>query len=264
MRRRLVPLVFVLAVLALGAWSGSAGAIICPVPTTRASTPCCGPPVAAPDVVPGCCQTPCCQTSCCGPSTCCGAGGAQTACPIIAITIGASPDPSVAGQKVTITGRLLNGGAGKTVDLWQKLPGQSRFTRVAQATTNSSGDYTIVRRAGTVQTNTSWYATTSSATSATVFQRVSAQVKLVSWAVAGGLVRLNGRVSPSHRGERLALQRRTANGWRTIGSTVIGRLSKFTLRHHFANKGSVVLRALFAGDARNMQSASVPVRLSVR
>jgi hypothetical protein len=129
---------------------------------------------------------------------------------------------------------------------------------------NATGDYTIVRSAGTVQTNTSWYATSATATSATVVQRVRAQVKLVSWSVAGALARLNGVVSPSHRGERVALQQRTAKGWRTIGSTVIGRLSKFTLRHRFAHKGNVALRAAFAGDARNAQSMSAPVRLSVR
>src|SRR5947209_3724596 len=130
MRRRLVPLVFVVTILALGAWTGSAGAIICPA-AAGASTPCCGPPTAAVDVVPGCCQTPCCQTSCCTPSTCCG-GAQPAACPVISITIASGPDPSVAGQKVTIAGRLLNGGAGKTVDLWQRLPGQTSFTRVAQ------------------------------------------------------------------------------------------------------------------------------------
>jgi hypothetical protein len=182
----------------------------------------------------------------------------------VQLTIFSSPDPSVAGRKVTVTGRVLSGGSGKRVELWQKLPGQSKFTRVAQTTTNASGDYTIVRSAGTVQMNASWYATSAGATSATLVQRVRAQVKLLSWGVAGALAKLNGVVSPSHRGERMALQQRTAKGWRTVGSTVIGRLSKFTLRHRFAHKGKVVLRALFGGDTRNTQSASKSLRLFVR
>jgi hypothetical protein len=96
-----------------------------------------------------------------------------------------------------------------------------------------------------------------------VVQRVSAQVKLVTWSVRGTLVKLNGRVSPSHRGERISLQRRTTNGWRTVATTVIGRLSRFTVRHRFPHKGRLTLRAVFAGDARNVGSASAPVRLFV-
>jgi hypothetical protein len=257
MRRRLVPLLSVLAILALGAWSGSASAIVCPASAASArigEPPCCGPPIAAPDPAPGCC-----------PSACCASGGIEPACPVTQLSIASSPNPSIAGQKVTISGRLLSGSSGTTVSLWQKLPGQSTFTRVAQTTTNPAGDYSIVRGAGTVLTNTTWYASTgaSSGTSPAVVQRVSAQVKLVTWSVRGTLVKLNGRVSPSHRGERISLQRRTTNGWRTVATTVIGRLSRFTVRHRFPHKGRLTLRAVFAGDARNVGSASAPVRLFV-
>jgi hypothetical protein len=182
------------------------------------------------------------------------------------LSIASNPNPSVDGQKVTISGRLLGGSSGTTVSLWQKLPGQATFTRVAQTTTNSTGNYSIVRGAGMVQMNTTWYTSTGTggATSRKLPQRVDAQVKLVTWTVANRLLKLKGHVSPSHRGERIALQRRTANGWQTIATTVIGRLSRFTVRHRFAHKGSVTLRAVFAGDARNVQSASAPVRILVR
>jgi hypothetical protein len=217
-------------------------------------------------VTPQCCPSAaqCCPSSCCA-SSCCASGNVQQACPVTQLSISSSPNPSVAGQKVTISGRLLSGSSGTTVSLWQKLPGQSTFTRVAQTTTNAAGDYSIVRGAGTVLMNTTWYASTgtSSGTSPAVAQRVSAQVKLVRWSVKGTLVKLNGHVSPSHRGERIALQRRTTHGWRTIATTVIGRLSRFTVRHRFPHKGKVTLRAVFAGDARNVGSASAPVRLFV-
>lgn len=254
MHRRLVPLVLVLTFLALGAWSGSAGAIVvCPQTGT-----CCGPPTPAHDAA-----APCCTTTCCGSSTCCAAGDVEPACPATRLTISTSPDPSVAGQSVTISGRLTGGASGTSVSLWQKLAGQSSFRNVAQTTTNASGDYTFARGAGTVQKDTSWYTTASGARSATQLQRVSAQVKLVTWTVAGGLVKLHGHVAPSHRGEAIALQRHTAKGWRTIARTVIGRLSRFTLLHRFAHKGNVQLRALFGGDSSNTRSASAPLRLLV-
>lgn len=265
MHRRLVPLLTVLAVLALGAWSGSASAIVCPASPRASVPPCCGPPIEAADATPGCCPATCCPA---GGSTspCCASGTAQPGCPVSQLSIASNPNPSVDGQKVTISGRLLGGSSGTTVSLWQKLPGQATFTRVAQTTTNSTGNYSIVRGAGMVQMNTTWYTSTGTggATSRKLPQRVDAQVKLVTWTVANRLLKLKGHVSPSHRGERIALQRRTANGWQTIATTVIGRLSRFTVRHRFAHKGSVTLRAVFAGDARNVQSASAPVRILVR
>jgi hypothetical protein len=252
MHRRLVPLLPALVFLGLSALPGSAGAAICPVPARVAQT-CCGPPTAAVDVAPGCCPTACCTSA-----------AVEAACPVRSLTISSSPDPSVEGRTVTISGRLFGSSSPSTVSLWQKLPGQSGFTRIAQTTTSSAGDYTFVRGADKVLTNSTWYTTASGATSPMLRQRVSARIKLVTWTVAGTLVKVNGGVSPSHRGERLALQHRTAKGWQTIATTVIGRLSKFTVRHRFARKGKVVLRILFAGDARNVRSFSKPVRISVR
>jgi hypothetical protein len=249
MHRRLVPWLSVLAFLALSAVPSSAGGIVCPVPA-RAVTPCCGPPVAAGDAAPGCC-----------PSSCCAASDLAFPCPASRLTISSSPNPSLDGRPFTITGRLIGGSSGTTVALWQKLPGQSAFTRVAHTTTDAGGDYKIVR---SVPTNVSWYASSGTARSGTVLQRVRAQVKLVSWRIVGGLLTLNGRVSPSHRGERISFQKHTASGWRTIATAGIGRLSKFTVRHRFAHKGKVVLRVLFGGDARNMQSASAPLRLTIQ
>jgi hypothetical protein len=163
---------------------------------------------------------------------------------------------------VTISGLLTGGSAGATVYLWQKLPGQASFQRVAQTTTNAAGDYTIVRSSGVMTTNASWYTTSSGATSATWGQRVSAQVKLLTWVIAGARVKLSGRVSPSHAGERITLQRRTGSGWRTIAGSVIGP-SRFTVRHRFAHGGNVLLRAVFGGDARNARAVSAPLKIFV-
>jgi hypothetical protein len=250
MQRRRVPLLPVLVLLGLSALPSSAGGIVCPV-STRAAIPCCAPPTAATDAVPGCC-----------PTACCASADIAIACPVSRLTIVSNPDPSTAGQPVTISGHLSGSGAGTTALLWQKLSGQSGFTRVAQTTTNAAGDYTIVRGAGAMLTNSTWYTTASSATSPMLLQRVRAQIK-IEGAWLGGVLILGGSVTPSHRGEHIALQRRTNTGWRTIASAVIRHLSRFTVSHRFAHKGKVVLRVMFAGDARNVQSFSKSVRVSV-
>ncbi len=171
MRRLLVALVLVLTFLALGAWSGSAGAIVCPEASDNA--PCCGP--VTPNSGP---PSGCCPASCCGSAACCGGGAAEPACPAVQLTISSSPDPSVAGRRVTHLRRLAGASSGTAVDLWQELPGQSSFHRVAQTTTDSSGGYTFVRGAGVVQTNASWYTTSGGATSRTLVQQVGAVVQL--------------------------------------------------------------------------------------
>jgi hypothetical protein len=210
-----------------------------------------------------CCPPLCCAPGCCG-TICCGAGGLQPACPVEQLTISSSPDPSAEGQKVTISGKLTNASAHAVVYLWQQPIGQSSFRRVAQTTTDASGDYTFVLGAGVVETNGSWYASTTGATSSTVFQRVGADVRFVTWVVAGALLTLNGHVSPSHPGERIWLQRYTpAKRWDTVASSLIGRLSGFTVRHRFARSGSVLLRAVFGGDTRNIRSTSPPLRIFV-
>jgi hypothetical protein len=165
---------------------------------------------------------------------------------------------------VTISGQLTNGSTQATVYLWQKLGAQSSFTRIAQTTTNPAGDYTFVRGAGVVQTNASWYTSTTGATSATLVQGVSAKVKFVKWVVDGTLAELNGRVSPSHQSEHILLQRyTTTKRWETVATPGIGLMSTFTVRHRFAHSGSVLLRAVFAGDARNIRSTSAPLRIAL-
>lgn len=166
---------------------------------------------------------------------------------------------------MTISGKVTSASTPAAVYLWQQLVGQSSFTRVAQTTTDASGDYTFVRGAGVVQSNGSWYTSTAGATSPAVLQHVGANVRFVSWVVAGALVKLTGHVSPSHPGERIFLQRYTpGKRWDTVASSLIGPVSRFTVRHRFAHRGSVLLRAVFGGDARNIRSTSAPLRIFVR
>jgi len=256
MRRSLVLSLFA-CLVATAATSAAAPAAsgICPG-AKPAAIPCCPPPATT---------TP--RVECCLPVTCC----AAIPCLAQRLTIAATPDPSTEGRLVTISGRLFSSpAAGVNIALWQELPGQHVFRQIAQTTTDSAGNYEFVRGKGSVQVNRSWYVTASTGgvpRSLTWIQQVRAVLKLRSSpasAAHGQAFTLNGLVTPSHAGEEVALQEQVGASWKTIGSGRLGRGSTFSLRHSFNSKGVVVLRVVLAGDARNVRSASVPMKLHVR
>ena len=94
---------------------------------------------------------------CCQPLAHCCAGIVPQQCPTL--TIAASPDPSLEGKRVKISGQLFGTSSVSHVKivLWEKLAKQHSFHRVASTRTNSGGHYSIVRRAGAVKTNRAWY-----------------------------------------------------------------------------------------------------------
>jgi len=156
--------------------------------------------------------------------------------------------------------------AGATVVLWQRLPQQHAFQQVLQTTTDSSGDYTFVRRPGAVQVNRMWYVTAKGLHSITLSQSVRALIKLTTKTTRAGRgepVTLSCRVTPSHAGERVVLEQHTAHGWTSITTGRLGRASKLALRHSFGHKGVALLRFVLAGDGRNAQSSSASVAINV-
>jgi hypothetical protein len=231
--------------------SAASAKIVCP---GGGPPPCCVPVVAQPSIIP-----------CCGPIA--GPGPIPCCEPTIitcpGITIASSRDPSTARQSVKITGRLMSASsAGVTVTLWQELPGQNSFHRVSQTKTDSVGNYTFTRPAGSVQTNRSWYVSAGGATSLTLAQTVRASVSLsVSEhkSGAGQRVAFTGRVRPSHSGGRIRLQERTASGWRVIASVRLTSRSTFSMRRRFAGSSSATVRAMLGADKRNIASYSAPV-----
>jgi hypothetical protein len=237
---RLLKLVASICVLVAGGGAavaaGSARArtgshmIICPLERgATITTPCCGPPVVTAAAEPAfvCCGTP-----------------QPINCPV-ELTASSSPNPSIAGQKVTISGRWSGGTSGQTVDLWQELPGAKTFTKVAHTTTGSLGDFQFVRKG--VQTNRKWYVSVGSAHSLTIAQRVKAKVSLAG---------LNGRVSPNHSGERVLVEARNGSGWAVIARPRLSHASTFSIGPTHGE-----IRAVFAGDRRNIRSVSPPVVL---
>jgi hypothetical protein len=254
MRRPLV-ISFLAALIAIGALamsagpstaSGAAPAIICPLAGPIGT--CCGPPINAPDTTS---VLPCCVTGtvCCPGTTLC----------VVPITVASTPNPSVEGSAVTISGQVTGAAAGTTVVLWQELPGQKTFQKIASATTSSSGAYTLRRPAGKVKTDRAWYVASGGAKSSTIEQGVTAKVTISARAakVSGGhKITLTGKVDPSHSGQRVLLEERIGGTWRTLGHVRLSKKSHYRVSHTWAAAGVVKLRISLPSDKQNAASVS--------
>ncbi len=227
-----------------------ASEILCPL-ESAGSIPCCeGPIVRVSEFPPICCPVP--------------TGAAIIPCPVPRITITTTPNPSSAGQRVTISGTAHVFLSTAPVALWQELPNQQSFHEVASTNADSSGSYKFVQ--GPVETNRRWYGVAGGARSATVDQQVSAILTLSSsarTAKVGKVMLLTGHVTPTHVGERLLLQQRTSKGWRTVQSTKIGRNSAYAFRAVFTRTGHLKLHALLPADRRNARSTSAVLNLTI-
>ena len=274
MRRSIVLISSVVAAaIALSALAPAppASAILCP----QVSPSCCPPPVQVSGtgrhIAPICCQpTTCCATGTPTPTVCCPAAGCCTPpCVAGSLTIAASPNPSKAGTKVVITGGFTtNPQSGLPAVLWRELAGQSSFHQMSQTTTDTSGHYSFTLGRGRVMADQAWYVTAGGLRSSTLQQKVNALVGLASSArstVVGHVIRLSGRVAPSHAGEVVLIEARRGGGaWQVIQRARLGHGSSYAVSGHFGQPGPVQVKAVLPADQRNTRSTSPTVTITVK
>jgi len=183
------------------------------------------------------------------------------------LTIYAQPNPTAAGDAVRIFGRLQRSrSAHARVVLWHRLAGWRRFHLAARTTTNASGRYAIERGPGVVQTNRSWYVVAEGRRSRTLEQRVHALVTVgasQTTAAPGDPVTLSGHVSPSHAGQYVMIEVQYGARWVTIARPRLDRASHFSAAYPFPSDAVDQVRAVLAGDQRNLRSYSPVVSISV-
>ena len=181
------------------------------------------------------------------------------------LTIATAPNPSTAGQPVTISGRLLGPRRGRAVILlWRKLPGQKRFHPIAATRTDRSGSYSM---SVGLDGNRWWYVTTHGFRSRTVHQRVQALITLTpseNRAAPGDQVTFTGTVAPSHAGQQVALQLLGATGWQTVAQGPLDQTSAFSINYAFASEADYMLRLYLPWGAHNINSYSPAVTVTVR
>jgi phospholipase C len=185
-----------------------------------------------------------------------------------ALTIQSTPDPSTAGQPVTVSGRAFGSrSAGLPVELWTKLSGQRHFHATRLTHTDSSGRYSIVLGQGSVDTTRQWYVSAVGARSPVISQTVDALISLSSsqpLPVPGQRLRLTGYAFPWHGGDPVALQRHLpgGGGWTTIAQASLSGNSSFRFVRRFRG-GRLTLRVLLPANSRNGLSVSPRLRLNM-
>ena len=198
----------------------------------------------------------------------------MAACMVTGISLYVTPNPAVATEAVRLFGRVSRASASRTgthacagrVVLWARMAGKPGFSVVARAAVKPGGRYLAVLPAGTVQTNSEWFATVGRVRSPTVAQRVLAAVSLAStatFAVAGDAETLSGQVVPDDAGRRIMLQREAVGGWKTVNRPRLDGNSGFQVSLHFSKSGRQRWRAVLPGDSRNSASASAVLVLKI-
>ncbi len=162
---------------------------------------------------------------------------------------------------MTISGQV-GGLKTSSVALWEATRPSNRFHRVGTPSVDSSGDYQFKRR---VDTNRFFYVTAGAERSRTASEKVRAAVTLTSSdlrPIPSERVKLEGRVTPSHPGERVTYQRKlSGGGWKTFTNSRVSASSTFSTSFRFTHPGSYSLRALLPADTRNVLSTSPALTL---
>ncbi len=180
------------------------------------------------------------------------------------LTIASTPNLILAGQSVLIYGHL-NGpdDAGQTITLYHRVNPQTSFSVVSATTTDEFGFYEFLRADGVVLSNRSWFVCGPSGThSRTVHEGVAALVSLNSSTVTTKTAQpvvLSGHVGPSHPSAPVKLQEQnglSGDDWSTIATTSTDASSNFSVPHRWALPGIYTLRAVFSGDAGNLEGDS--------
>lgn len=98
-------------------------------------------------------------------------------------------------------------------------------------------------------------------TAATRFQvTISASDRAVT---LGQRTRLSGRVTPRQHGERVRLQERAADKWRTVDKTRLNKRSRYSFRVKPTAVGPMVLRVVKPAEGGIRKGKSSPVRLTI-
>ncbi|HUO71660.1 MAG TPA: alkaline phosphatase family protein [Solirubrobacteraceae bacterium] len=180
------------------------------------------------------------------------------------LTIGASMNPVPAGTPAVLSGRLSGRSiAGASVGLWQRLPWQRAFHRIARTRADRHGRYAFTLHPGT---NCSYLAVAAGVKSRTLRLGVRALVSLISSAQtpdAGSVVSFSGEVLPRHAGEHVTIEQRTGGGWQRLARPRLDAHSSYRFDHVFTIGGPRVLRTVFSGDGKNAWSASTPILINI-
>lgn len=176
------------------------------------------------------------------------------------LSLSATPTTVKFGGSVTLAGKLTGSNvAGRNVTVRQDPFPVDRFTTGGSATTNATGDWSLILKPAA---NTRYQARSGSTESPNVDVLVRPAITLRlsdRTPRSGQRVRFSGMLCPEHDGVAIALQRRGASGWRTVASPVLkdvagGTCSSYSRRLRVRRNGAY--RASFSADADHAAGTS--------
>jgi hypothetical protein len=138
------------------------------------------------------------------------------------LTLAAKPGTVTFGRSVTLSGKLTGANnGGRTVTLRSDPFPFDNFNNAGTATTNTQGDYSFSQKP-TVNTRYQSRSGNEESGIVTVPVRPTVGLRLSdSTPRMGQRVRFAGRVCPEHDGRRVAIQRRTPAGFRTVARATL-------------------------------------------
>jgi hypothetical protein len=170
-----------------------------------------------------------------------------------ALSIAAAPTAAKFGGSVTLSGKLTGSNvSGRSVRVQADEYPLSSFSNAGNATTNATGDWSLVVKP---TANTRYRANVGKTDSSTVDVTVRPTVGLKlsdRTPKRGQRVTFSGQVCPEHDTAAIALQRRSSTGWKTIASPVLADVpnatcSSYSVKKRVRRNGAY--RARFLGDA---------------
>jgi len=183
------------------------------------------------------------------------------------LTISASTTSLRFGGTVTFSGKLTGAKVdGKTIAVRQDPFPIDGFTSAGSATTNATGDWQLSHKP-TVNTRYQARSGKVESPAVDVMVRPAISLKLSDRTPRRGQrVRFSGQLCPEKDGVAIALQRRTAGGWRAVANPVLkdvagSTCSSFARRLRVRRDGTY--RANFPGDAVNVPGNSRAKRANV-
>ena len=176
------------------------------------------------------------------------------------LTISATPTTVKFGGTVTLSGKLTGANnSGRTVTVRQDPFPVDNFADAGTATTNATGDWSLTQQPAV---NTRYQARVGGdeSTPVDVLVRPAITLKLGDRTPARGQrVRFSGMLCPEHDGVAVALQRRTATGWRTVARPVLKDVAGATCSSYAKRlrvRRDSAYRTRFLGDADHVAGNS--------
>jgi phospholipase C len=183
-----------------------------------------------------------------------------------AVTLKASPNPSVAGQQIMLSGTVRGVKGGVTVTLWGRQANQRTFRASMRTRTGPHGGFKFKLKPGSIFTNRFWFASASSGRSGILSERVQAAMTVAASDTIpppGETVSFSGHVAPSYAGHRFTLQQNTGSGWQVLARPWLDRNSNYSTTRILNTQGNLRVRAFMPKTQKNANSYSPVLGVSV-